>query len=130
MLCTLFLQIGKYWSKDERKKHLEKAKERRQKQLDMIQNKNEAMRKSPSASANISGYRKISNKQSDLVHSGRMLTPPSSDLVNSGRMLTPPLDKSPMAMTPPPNTSASSNNGSTNPLLTSSEPVLLSVTTV
>ena len=111
-----FLQIGKYWSKDERKKHLEKAKERRQKQLDMIQNKNEAMRKSPSASANISGYRKISNKQSDLV--------------NSGRMLTPPLDKSPMAMTPPPNTSASSNNGSTNPLLTSSEPVLLSVTTV
>ena len=95
---SFFLQIGKYWSKDERKKHLEKAKERRLKQLDMIQNKNESMRKSPSASGNLGGYRTKNNK-------------------------------SPITASPPPNTSASSNNGSSNPLMTS-EPVLLSVTTV
>ena len=85
------LQIGRYWSKEERKKHLEKAKERRKKQLNLIQS-SKNLKKSPSASANISGYR----------------------------------NKSPVALTPPPPPQNSSSSGS----LLTSEPVLLSVTTV
>lgn len=85
-------QIGRYWSKEERKKHLEKAKERRKKQLHIIQQQNQNLKKSPSASANISGYR----------------------------------NKSPVALTPPPPPQNSSSSGS----LLTSEPVLLSVTTV
>ena len=109
-------QIGRYWSKEERKRHLESAKERRKKQLSLIQNKNstasevEKLRKSPSASANISGYRGKSSPSR-----GSPVVPPGPPNV----ALTPP----------PPLNSASSNNGGSNPLLTS-EPVLLSVTTV
>ena len=75
-------------------------RKRRKKQLSVIASKNgENLRKSPSASANISGYRSKSSP-------------------------SPPVP----SLTPPPN-SASSNNGKNSPLLTS-EPVLLSVTTV
>jgi hypothetical protein len=37
---SAFFQIGKYWSKDERRQHLEQAKERRRKQLALIEAKN------------------------------------------------------------------------------------------
>lgn len=92
------LKVGKYWSKDERKRHLEQAKDRRKKQLALIHAKNESLKKSPSASASL-GCPKYSNAKSP--------TPPANQ-----------------------NGLSSAGSGGSNPLLNSTEPVLLSVATV
>lgn len=44
-ICNVFLQTGRYWTREERKKHLERAKERKKRQEEVIRRKMEAVRK-------------------------------------------------------------------------------------
>lgn len=43
------VKLGRYWPKEERKKHLEKAKERRHRQESLIASKNQQMNEQPPA---------------------------------------------------------------------------------
>lgn len=47
------LQVGRYWPKEEKRRHLEQAKERKKKQMALIQAKNEVTRKKVGENATI-----------------------------------------------------------------------------
>lgn len=46
------VKMGRYWTKEERKKHMEKAKERRHRQESLIASKNQQIHENPHLSAN------------------------------------------------------------------------------
>lgn len=112
------LKFGKYWSKEEKKQHLEKAKERRRKQLAMIQAKTQDQ---PLANS------KPINQLNNQLRNG-------SASLSSGRRKTslssPPCQSSGFSKKEPKSAAAPASSGLLNKRSQSMEPVVLSVTTV
>lgn len=60
------IKLGRYWSRDERKKHMEKSRERRQRQEHVISNKTEEIQQLRRSGSNVHPWKKLQSAQTNF----------------------------------------------------------------